>query len=74
MSSHEQKNGQQIECYACGGAGQIFIPVEGWSDECANCGGSGCNWQYSGGAIARYYTGPLIGRAALSLAKSETPQ
>ena len=58
-------NGKAISCARCGGHGLIST----WSfgvkepDECPDCAGSGRNWQYPGGAIARYYSGPLIGRA-----------
>lgn len=59
-----EQNGKQIRCSTCDGHG--FRSV--WSfgvkepDECPDCGGSGRNWQYSRGAVARYYGGPLIGR------------
>lgn len=58
-------NGKQISCSTCDGHGMRSV----WSfggvkepDECQDCGGSGRNWQYPRGAIARYYGGPLIGR------------
>ena len=57
-------NGKPISCALCGGAGYRTV----WSfgvkepDECRDCGGSGQNWLYPNGAIARYYSGPLIGR------------
>lgn len=57
-------NGKSIGCALCGGKG--FRAV--WSfgvkepDECRDCGGSGQNWQYPSGLIARYYSGPLLGR------------
>jgi len=56
--------GEFIKCSRCDGHG--FRSV--WSfgvkepDECPDCGGSGRNWKYPGGAIARYYGGPLLGR------------
>lgn len=59
--------GKFIECVRCGGHGYRIV----WSfgvkepDECSDCGGSGRNWQYPGGAIAKYYSGPLIGRTSL---------
>ena len=62
---NDDKKGQQITCSRCYGKGVRAV----WSfgvlepDECENCGGSGLNWLYPGGAIARYYSGPLIGRA-----------
>lgn len=51
--------GCEIRCARCDGHGI----VTSWSnipDECPDCGGSGRNWQYPGGAIARYYSGPLL--------------
>ncbi len=60
-------NGYQIECVWCSGHGL----TTSWSfgvkepDECGMCGGSGRNWQYPSGAIAKYYSGPLIGRRDL---------
>jgi hypothetical protein len=67
--------GESIPCITCGGNGITST----WSfgvkepDECSNCGGSGRNWKYPSGTIARYYGGPLISgrpRTALS-SKSE---
>lgn len=57
-------NGNHIRCDRCDGKGQITSWQFGVKepDECPDCGGSGKNWQYSGGAIASYYGGPLIGR------------
>lgn len=57
-------SGRAIQCASCSGHGQ----VSSWSfgvkepDECSDCGGSGQNWQYRGGAIARYYSGPFLGK------------
>ena len=56
-------NGKHISCADCSGSG-LVLSMCGEPDECGKCGGSGSNWQYAGGAIARYYSGPLIGRAA----------
>ena len=59
-----EKNGEYISCAQCDGHGQ----VSSWSfgvkepDECGACGGSGLNWKYSGGAVAKHYAGPMIGR------------
>lgn len=56
--------GEHIKCVWCDGHGV----KASWSfgvmepDECRMCGGSGLNWKYPGGAIAKYYAGPLIGR------------
>lgn len=67
--------GSVITCERCDGKG--FRTV--WSfgvkepDECLDCGGSGLNWQYPKGAIARYYGGPLIGRATLAPKPGDTP-
>ena len=52
-------NGKPIECGRCCGHGI----VESWPnipDECPDCGGSGNNWKYARGAIARYYGWPLL--------------
>ncbi len=54
--------GRLIPCDDCRGHG-LHAEINGELDECRACGGSGRNWQYPGGAIARYYGGPLIGRA-----------
>jgi hypothetical protein len=54
-------NGQSVDCCACGGHG-LVATWDGSPDECRWCDGTGRNWRYSGGAIARYYGGPLIGR------------
>jgi DnaJ-class molecular chaperone len=60
-----EETGKQIRCERCDGAGL----VASWSfdgpipDECPDCNGSGRNWQYPKGAIAKHYAGPLIGRA-----------
>ncbi len=57
-------NGHAIRCDLCDGHGQRSV----WSfgveepDECPQCWGSGQNWQYPKGAIAKHYSGPLIGR------------
>ena len=55
--------GEQVRCVHCNGHGL----VANWDqpDECRDCGGSGMNWRYPGGALARYYGGPLLGRLAL---------
>ena len=60
----ENKRGKSVECPHCGGAGLVSV----WSfgvkepEECSLCDGSGINWLYPNGAIARYYSGPMIGR------------
>lgn len=57
-------NGKHIVCVSCDGHGYRTT----WSfgvkepDECGSCGGTGKHWRYPGGAIARYYGGPLVGR------------
>lgn len=59
-------NGKQIKCMNCDGHGQ----VRSWSfgveepDECTYCGGSGLNWQYPSGTIAKYYSGPFLAGAS----------
>ena len=59
--------GHRIQCADCGGHGIVTY----WSfgvkepDECGWCFGSGSNWQYPSGLIAKHYAGPLIGRAHL---------
>lgn len=55
--------GKYIECAACAGKGL----VTSWSfgvkepDECDWCYGSGRNWLYPSGKIAKHYAGPFIG-------------
>lgn len=57
------ENGEKIKCARCDGHGvHQGNSLEPWPEECKDCGGSGTNWRYPGGAIARYYGGPLIGR------------
>jgi DnaJ-class molecular chaperone len=67
MAGEPQINGRSIQCVSCSGHGikaaWQFGVLE--PDECSMCGGSGRNWQYPGGAVAKYYSGPLVGRAAL---------
>jgi DnaJ-class molecular chaperone len=53
--------GKAVRCASCGGHG-LVADMAGEPDECGVCGGSGQNWRYPGGAVARYYSGPLIGR------------
>ena len=60
----EGLSGHSIKCANCNGHG-IVSDMAGEPDECLDCGGSGANWQYPKGAIACYYSGPLIGRAYL---------
>ncbi|RWB94494.1 MAG: hypothetical protein EOS51_33005 [Mesorhizobium sp.] len=57
-------NGSLIKCARCNGSGigQKASAYQPWDEECCDCGGSGKNWQYSGGAIAKHYSGQLIGR------------
>lgn len=56
------KSGSQIRCANCDGKGLVTT----WSfgvkepDECRDCGGSGMNWRYPSGAIARHYAGPFL--------------
>lgn len=52
----------QCTCVRCNGHGQVahwsFGTME--PDECPDCGGSGLNWRYPSGAIAKYYGGPFL--------------
>lgn len=67
--------GKSVRCETCDGKGV----VASWSfdgpmpDECGDCGGSGRNWLYPSGLLARYYSGPLLGRTTLSTATREQP-
>ena len=63
-------HGHSIQCARCGGHG-LVLSMSSEPDECSDCGGSGCNWQYPGGAIARYYSGPLLGRDAFTQSTRE---
>lgn len=75
MNRLTEARGRFVECTLCGGAGLRSV----WSfgvkepDECPDCGGSGLNWQYPRGAIASYYGGPFIGRAALTAQEQSAP-
>jgi hypothetical protein len=53
-------NGCHIGCWRCQGHG-LITSMSGEPDECYDCGGSGLNWVYPSGRIARYYSGPFIG-------------
>ena len=61
--------GQNVKCARCNGHGLISV----WSfgvkepDECADCGGSGLNWRYPNGTVARFYGGPFLGRETPNL-------
>jgi len=54
-------NGKAIHCARCDGHG-LILGDGGEPDECPDCGGSRVNWKYNSGVIARYYTGPFLGR------------
>ena len=62
--SEPSENGHAITCDRCGGTGigQRASSYQPWHEECGDCGGSGKNWLYPRGAIAKYFSGPLIGR------------
>lgn len=59
-----ERSGRQIACVRCNGSGiaEYANSYRPWHEECSDCGGSGSNWRYPRGAIARYYSGPLIGK------------
>jgi DnaJ-class molecular chaperone len=55
-------NGNSIKCASCGGCGivqnrNVYDPSP---EECDRCAGSGAQWRYSKGAIAKYRGGPLV--------------
>lgn len=62
MTETKNVNGKHITCSRCDGKGV----VASWTfdgpmpDECPDCGGSGLNWAYASGAIAKYYTGQFL--------------
>lgn len=57
-------NGKQIKCDRCNGHGMVTSWQFGVKepDECKDCGGSGVLWLYPSGTLAKYYSGPLLGR------------
>lgn len=57
-------NGKQIKCDRCAGYGMVASWQFGVKepDECSDCGGSGVLWLYPSGTLAKYYSGPLLGR------------
>jgi len=63
-SGFDPLRGRFIQCDRCDGHGI----VTSWSfgvkepDECPECCGSGRNWRYPSGLIAKHYGGPFIGR------------
>lgn len=65
---------RKVTCYACGGHGQVPDYGRGRDfygpKECERCNGSGDVSISSGGAIAQWPGGPLIGR----LTKQEMSQ
>ena len=56
-------NGISIKCLNCRGLGveQRANTFDISPEECSVCSGSGKNWRYNNGAIAKYYGGPFIG-------------
>lgn len=62
-STEQSLTGKSIRCARCGGHG-LVLAMSGEPDECSDCGGSGSNWLYPRGLIARYYSGPIIGKKA----------
>ncbi len=57
-------NGHPIKCEYCDGHGivQHHSRFDPCPEECGWCAGNGVQWLYGGGAIASYYSGPLVGR------------
>lgn len=53
-------NGVFIKCSDCLGHG-LVTTYGGGFDECSSCGGSGTNWMYKSGRVAKYYSGPFLG-------------
>ena len=56
-------NGKLVKCSRCAGHGVIdggYLEVN--PVDCPDCVG-GYQWQYASGAIARYRSGPFVGRA-----------
>lgn len=54
-------NGCLVGCICCDGSG-LVLAMDGTPDECRWCAGSGRNWRYRSGLIAKWYAGPLIGK------------
>lgn len=65
--SKPDPQGTAIECADCHGHG--LVNSHGEPDECSTCGGSGKNWLYPRGAVAKHYAGPLIGKIIAREAK-----
>lgn len=56
-------NGEHIKCVECDGHGLVSSFVNyPEAEECRACNGSGTQWRYPGGAIAKHYGGALVGR------------
>jgi len=70
----DPSRGQCVTCASCGGAGIVTV----WSfgvkepDECSGCYGSGQNWRYPNGMVAKHYGGPFVGRDSDSRRMAET--
>jgi len=73
-SGDAPSRGQSVTCASCGAAGI----VSAWSfgvkepDECSGCYGSGRNWRYPNGMVAKHYGGPFVGRDSDSRRMAET--
>lgn len=62
MAERAQKlNGCAVACICCTGSG-LVLAMDGAPDECRECDGSGQNWRYRSGVLAKHYAGPLIGK------------
>lgn len=63
LSGAHPSRGRYVTCASCGGAGIVSV----WSfgvkepDECSGCYGSGRNWRYLNGMVAKHYAGPFVG-------------
>lgn len=54
---------RRLTCHTCAGHGLVGHQIP---DECPTCGGAGTIIQYRSGVLAKYYTGPLLGRAEVN--------
>lgn len=55
------KKYEQLKCWHCNGFGVVDSGYH-YPDECPTCGGNGYVVRYESGVLAKYPSGPLLGR------------
>ena len=62
----ENKGGRNIRCLNCADHGILDASYHN-PKECPECLGTGANWLYKNGSLAKYKGGPLIGSMSAGL-------